>query len=57
MSQPALSSERVHASAVAIGGRAVLTRAPGAWQIDLALRLIDPRRRSDQRRLLRRATV
>ena len=42
MSKPVLSSERVHASAVAIGGRAVLIGGlPGAGKSDLALRLID----------------
>jgi serine kinase of HPr protein (carbohydrate metabolism regulator) len=39
---PALSSETVHASAVAIGGRAVLIGGlPGSGKSDLALRLID----------------
>ena len=42
MSRAPLSSERVHASAVAIGGRAVLIGGrPGAGKSDLALRLID----------------
>ena len=42
MSPASLSSERVHASAVAIGGRAVLIGGrPGAGKSDLALRLID----------------
>jgi serine kinase of HPr protein (carbohydrate metabolism regulator) len=42
MSRPALSSELVHASAVAIGGRAVLIGGlPGTGKSDLALRLID----------------
>ncbi len=42
MSAPSLSSETVHASAVAIGGRAVLIGGlPGRGKSDLALRLID----------------
>src|ERR1044071_6421328 len=42
MSKPVLSSERVHASAVAIDGRAVLIGGrSGAGKSDLALRLID----------------
>ena len=42
MSRPTLSSETVHASAVAIEGRAVLIGGlPGAGKSDLALRLID----------------
>jgi serine kinase of HPr protein (carbohydrate metabolism regulator) len=42
MSRVAPSSERVHASAVAIGGRAVLIGGlPGMGKSDLALRLID----------------
>ena len=42
MSRAIPSSERVHASAVAIGGRAVLIGGlPGAGKSDLALRLID----------------
>jgi serine kinase of HPr protein (carbohydrate metabolism regulator) len=42
MSRPTLSSETVHASAVAIGGRAVLIGGrPGTGKSDLALRLID----------------
>lgn len=42
MSRPTLSSELVHASAVAIGGRAVLIGGrPGMGKSDLALRLID----------------
>ena len=42
MSPASLSSERVHASAIAIEGRAVLIGGlPGAGKSDLALRLID----------------
>jgi serine kinase of HPr protein (carbohydrate metabolism regulator) len=42
MSRSIPSSEMVHASAVAIGGRAVLIGGlPGAGKSDLALRLID----------------
>jgi serine kinase of HPr protein (carbohydrate metabolism regulator) len=42
MSAPSLSSETVHASAVAIGGRAVLIGGrSGHGKSDLALRLID----------------
>jgi serine kinase of HPr protein (carbohydrate metabolism regulator) len=42
MSRPTPSSERVHASAVAIGGRAVLIGGrSGTGKSDLALRLID----------------
>jgi serine kinase of HPr protein (carbohydrate metabolism regulator) len=42
VSLPPLSSERVHASCVAIGGRAVLIGGhSGAGKSDLALRLID----------------
>jgi len=42
MSHPSLSSERVHASAVSIGGRAVLIGGrSGTGKSDLALRLID----------------
>ena len=42
MSRPTLSSEMVHASAVAIGGRAVLIGGrSGMGKSDLALRLID----------------
>lgn len=42
MSAPRLSSETVHASAVAIGGRAVLIGGrSGTGKSDLALRLID----------------
>ena len=42
MSTPSLSSETIHASAVAIGGRAVLIGGlSGRGKSDLALRLID----------------
>ena len=42
MSQPSLSSETLHVSAVAIGGRAVLIGGrSGQGKSDLALRLID----------------
>lgn len=42
MSTPSLSSETIHASAVAIGGRAVLIGGlSGTGKSDLALRLID----------------
>ena len=42
MSKPSLSSETVHASTVAIGGKAVLIGGPsGSGKSDLALRLID----------------
>ena len=42
MSRPQLSSETVHASCVAIGGRAVLIGGPsGSGKSDLALRLLD----------------
>lgn len=42
MSKPSLSSETIHASAVAIGGRAVLIGGlSGSGKSDLALRLID----------------
>lgn len=42
MKPPLLSSETVHASCVAIGGRAVLIMGrPGKGKSDLALRLID----------------
>jgi serine kinase of HPr protein (carbohydrate metabolism regulator) len=42
MNRPTPSSERVHASAVAIGGRAVLIGGrSGTGKSDLALRLID----------------
>lgn len=42
MSAPSLSSETVHASAIAIGGRAVLIGGrSGHGKSDLALRLID----------------
>lgn len=42
MSIPTLSSETLHATAVAIGGHAVLIEGPsGAGKSDLALRLID----------------
>jgi serine kinase of HPr protein (carbohydrate metabolism regulator) len=42
MSRPTLSSELIHASAVAIGSRAVLIGGrPGTGKSDLALRLID----------------
>ena len=42
MSKPSLSSETVHASTVAIDGKAVLIGGPsGSGKSDLALRLID----------------
>lgn len=42
MTAPSLSSETVHASSVAIGGRVVLIGGlPGQGKSDLALRLID----------------
>lgn len=42
MSQPRLSSETVHASTVAIDGRALLITGPsGSGKSDLALRLLD----------------
>ena len=42
MTNPRLSAETVHASTVAIGGRAVLITGPsGSGRSDLALRLLD----------------
>ena len=57
MSSPRLSSEAVHASSVALDGRAILiTGASGSGKSDLALRLIDRRFTlvSDDQTLVRR---
>jgi serine kinase of HPr protein (carbohydrate metabolism regulator) len=57
MSSPRLSSETIHASSVAIDGRAILIMgASGAGKSDLALRLIDRGFRlvSDDQTLVRR---
>ena len=57
MNGPSLSSETIHASSVAIGGRAVLLAGrSGAGKSDLALRLIDRGARlvSDDYTLVRR---